>query len=156
MGNGGRIGAQYPGPHTCRRVSELDASACDRIGFFGVGGAAPGAPTALPMLALWACSKAVSGWLGRAPATARNRTSRKNVAFLRRTSLSTWRYFAEYSTAEHHWLIPDNVQEEPAAVAARVSPTNIGFLLNARQVACEFGYLTVPEFAEQTLRTLAT
>ena len=38
----------------------------------------------------------------------------------------------------------------------RISPTNLGFLLNARQVACEFGFLTVPEFAEQTLRTLAT
>ena len=37
-----------------------------------------------------------------------------------------------------------------------MSPTNLGFLLNARQVACEFGFLTVPEFAEQTLRTLAT
>ena len=41
-------------------------------------------------------------------------------------------------------------------VAPRISPTNLGFLLNARQVACEFGYLTVPELAEQTLRTLAT
>jgi hypothetical protein len=29
-------------------------------------------------------------------------------------------------------------------------------LFNARQVACEFGYLTVPEFAQQTLRTLTT
>ena len=48
------------------------------------------------------------------------------------------------------------MQEEPAVVAARMSPTNLGFLLNARQVACEFGFLTVPEFAEQTLRTLAT
>ena len=53
-------------------------------------------------------------------------------------------------------MIPDNVQEEPPAIAARISPTNLGFLLNARQVACEFGFLTVPEFAEQTLRTLAT
>jgi hypothetical protein len=113
-------------------------------------------PAALPVLLLWACSKLVSVWLNRAPATARNRTSPKDVAFLRRTALNTWRYFAEYSTAEHNWLIPDNVQEKPAAVAARVSPTNIGFLLNARQVGCEFGYLTVPEFAEQTLRTLAT
>ena len=43
-----------------------------------------------------------------------------------------------------------------AAIAARVSPTNIGLLLNARQVACEFGYLTVPEFVEQTQQTLAT
>ena len=113
-------------------------------------------PAALPVLSLWACSKLVSVWLNRAPATARNRTSPQDVAFLRSTALKTWRYFAEYSTEEHNWLIPDNVQEKPAAVAARVSPTNIGFLLNARQVACEFGYLTVPELAEQTLRTLAT
>ena len=57
---------------------------------------------------------------------------------------------------EHNWLIPDNVQEEPAKIAARISPTNLGFLLNARQVACEFGYLTVPEFVEQTSSHLDT
>jgi hypothetical protein len=113
-------------------------------------------PAALPILLLWACSKPVSSWLNRPPLTARNQASPKDVAFLRRAALKTWRYFAEYSTAEHNWLIPDNVQEQPAAIAARVSPTNIGFLLNARQVGCEFGYLTVPEFSEQTLRTLAT
>ncbi|MGZ4821382.1 MAG: glucoamylase family protein, partial [Terriglobales bacterium] len=54
------------------------------------------------------------------------------------------------------WLIPDNVQEEPFRVAARTSPTDLGLLLNARQVACELGYLTVPEFAELTAHTLAT
>ena len=48
------------------------------------------------------------------------------------------------------------MQEDPQVIAARVSPTNIGLLLNARQVACEFGYLTVPEFSRQTMRTLAT
>jgi len=48
------------------------------------------------------------------------------------------------------------VQEEPQVIAARVSPTNIGLLFNVRQVATEFGYLTVPEFAQQTVRTLAT
>ena len=47
-------------------------------------------------------------------------------------------------------------RREPAKIAARISPTNLGFLLNARQVACEFGYLTVPEFVEQTTRTLET
>ena len=75
---------------------------------------------------------------------------------LRVSALRTWRYFAEFSTEEHHWLIPDNVQEENTKVAPRVSPTNLGLLLNARQVACQFGYLTVPEFSQQTLRTLAT
>jgi cyclic beta-1,2-glucan synthetase len=113
-------------------------------------------PAAVPVLVLWACSKLISIWLNGSPSAAKNQSSPQNVTFLRRTALRTWRYFAEYSTAEHNWLIPDNVQEEPAAIAARVSPTNIGLLLNARQVACEFGYLTVPEFVEQTARTLAT
>lgn len=111
---------------------------------------------ALPILILWACSGLISSWLNRPPRAARNQLSRKDFAFLRRTALHTWRYFAEFSTAEHNWLVPDNVQEQPAAIAARVSPTNIGLLLNARQVACEFGYLTVPEFTQQTQRTLAT
>ena len=111
--------------------------------------------TALPILVLWASSGLVSSWLNHPPRPARN-LSGKNFVFLRRAALHTWRYFAEYSTAEHHWLIPDNVQEHPDAIAARVSPTNIGLLLNARQVACEFGYLTVPEFAQQTMRTLVT
>lgn len=110
---------------------------------------------ALPILVLWACSKLVSRWLNREP-TARFQASMKEVRFLRRSALCTWRYFAEFSNAEHNWLIPDNVQEEPAAVAARVSPTNVGLLLNARQAACEFGYLTAPEFIERTKRTLAT
>ncbi len=112
-------------------------------------------PAALPILVLWACSKSISSWLNRAPKV-RNQTSLKDVRFLRHSALCTWRYFAEFCTAEHNWLVPDNVQEEPAGVAARVSPTNIGFLLNARQVACEFGYLTIPEFARLTQRTLAT
>ena len=111
---------------------------------------------AVPILLLWACSKAVARWLDRTPAETRNQGSPRDVAFLRHTALYTWRYFAEFSTEEHNWLIPDNVQEQPPAVAARVFPTNLGLLLNARQVACEFGYLTAPEFAEQTLRTLAS
>ena len=113
-------------------------------------------PVALPILALWACSKRVAQWLDRTPTLPANQASIGEVRFLRRAALHTWRYFSEFSTEEHNWLIPDNVQEQPPAIAARVSPTNLGLLLNARQVACEFGYLTVPELAEQTLRTLAT
>lgn len=111
---------------------------------------------ALPILLLWACSKWISMWLNLPSRAMRSETSDKDELFLARTALHTWRYFAEFSTAEHNWLIPDNVQEEPPAIAGRLSPTNLGFLLNARQTACEFGFLTVPEFAEQTLRTLAT
>ena len=111
---------------------------------------------ALPILLLWGCSKWISMWLNLPSRAHAQRNLRQRRVVSGGTALRTWRYFAEFSTEEHHWLIPDNVQEEPAAVAGRMSPTNLGFLLNARQVACEFGFLTVPEFAEQTLRTLAT
>ena len=113
-------------------------------------------PAAIPVLLLWACSKEVSAWLNRSPVAARSALSAKQQRLLRRAALRTWRYFAEYSTAEHNWLVPDCVQAEPALVASKISPTNLGFLLNARQVACEFGYLTVPEFVEQTAKTLGT
>src|ERR1700730_11976605 len=111
---------------------------------------------ALPILVLWACSKWISMWLNLPSRALRSETSDKDELFLSGIALRTWRYFAEFSTKEHHWLIPDNVQEDPAVVAARMSPTNLGFLFNARQAACQFGFLTVPEFAAQTLRTLAT
>jgi len=111
---------------------------------------------AAPMLCLWACSKVISVFLDQPSRPVHDEVSEAEKAFLRRSALRIWRYFAEFSTQEHNWLLPDNVQEEPPAIAGRISPTNIGFLLNARQVACEFGYLTLPEFAEQTLRTLGT
>jgi hypothetical protein len=111
---------------------------------------------ALPILLLWALSKPVSVWLNRPPRAPRKETSDRDRWLLRESALRTWRYFDEFSTEEHHWLIPDNVKEENTEVAPRISTTNLGLLLNSRQVACEFGYLTVPEFAQQTLRTLAT
>lgn len=113
-------------------------------------------PAALPILALWAASKLVGSWLNQPPISAQTRIPVKDMRFLRQTALLTWRYFHELSTAEHHWLIPDNIQERPPAVAARVSPTNLGMLLNARQAACEFGYLTVAELAKLTLFTFDT
>jgi cyclic beta-1,2-glucan synthetase len=112
--------------------------------------------SALPILMLWAGSKLISVWLNHPHHASRKLASQRDDSFLRRSAIRTWRYFAELSTQEHNWLIPDNLQEDPPTIAARLSPTNLGFLLNARQAACEFGYLTVSEFAEQTLRTLAT
>ena len=112
--------------------------------------------TALPFLCLWAGSKVVAIWLNQSPAAPGSEVSSRDALFLRRCALYTWRYFAEFSTAEHNWLIPDNVQQDPAAIAPRVSPTNLGLLLNARQVAAEFGYLTVPEMAALTRLTLDT
>jgi hypothetical protein len=111
---------------------------------------------AVPVLLLWAVSKPIAMWLNRPTRAPRRQPSQRDEWLLRLSALRTWRYFADFSTEEHHWLIPDNVQEDELKVAPRISPTNLGFLLNARQVAWEFGYLTAPEFAQQTLRTLAT
>ncbi len=116
----------------------------------------PALVAALPVLVLWACSKLVSKWLDSPAFLLQAEISEKDRLFLRRSAIRTWRYFAEFSTQEHNWLIPDNIQEDPYQVAARVSPTNVGFLLNVRQVACELGYLTPAEFVEQTFRTLST
>jgi len=117
----------------------------------------PGAVyAALPILLLWACSNPIALWLNRPSRAPRKQASERDRWLLRLAALRTWRYFSEFSTEEHHWLIPDNVQEDETRIAPRISPTNVGFLLNARQAACEFGYLTVPEFTQQTLRTLAT
>jgi len=112
--------------------------------------------SALPVLLLWASSKSVSAWLNRSPLPARIKMPREELLFVRQSALYTWRYFADFCTQEHNWLVPDNVQEDPPAVAARVSPTNLGLLLNAQQVACELGYLTLPELAVQVQRTLGT
>jgi hypothetical protein len=111
---------------------------------------------ALPILILWAFSKPVSLWLNRPPHPLHKHVTQQDQRFLRRAALHIWRYYATFSNAEHNWLIPDNVQEEPARVAARLSPTNLGFLFNARQAAVEFGYLTTPEFVQQNILTLKT
>ncbi len=53
-------------------------------------------------------------------------------------------------------VIPDNVEEDGLFEAARVSPTNLGLLLNARQAALELGFLTMPEFVSLTKSSFAT
>jgi hypothetical protein len=112
------------------------------------------APYALPFVIAWCCSKPLASWLNRSPHAEDLLLASKDRLFLRDTALRTWRYFAEFSNASNHWLIPDNVQEEPYRIAERISPTNLGLLLNSRQVAVQFGYLTVSEFASLTELTL--
>ena len=111
---------------------------------------------ALPILVLWAISKPVSFWLNRPPHPVHKHVTVHDERFLRRAALYIWRYFVTYSNEEHNWLVPDTVQEQPPRIAAQISPTNLGFLLNARQVAAELGFITVPEFVKQTAHTLDT
>ena len=110
---------------------------------------------AAPILLLWALADSVTIWLNRPPREQRP-IDRKDREFLFAHALQIWRYFREFGVERHNFLIPDNVVEKGFREASRVSPTNIGLLLNTRQVACELGFLTAPEFAALTGSTLRT
>src|SRR5207248_2920639 len=112
------------------------------------------APYALPFIVAWCCSKLISHWINRSPHAEDYEITALEHRFLREVALRTWRYFAEFSNEKNNWLIPDNLQEQAYRVDERLSPTNLGFLLNARQAALEFGYVTLSEFVALTERTL--
>ncbi len=111
---------------------------------------------ALPVLILWGCASAITAWLNKPPREDRLALKSAEVSFLEEHALRIWRYFYQFGGAQHHYLVPDNVEEHELFEAARVSPTNLGLLLNARQAAVEFGWLTVSEFSELTTATLDT
>jgi hypothetical protein len=111
---------------------------------------------AAPILLLWALSPIVAAWLNAPPREQLKRLDSGDENFLSSHALRIWRYFYQFGGERHNYLIPDNVEENDLYEAARVSPTNLGLLLNARQAACEFGFLTVPEFVALTNRSLAT
>src|SRR5215471_13602086 len=111
---------------------------------------------AFPVIFLWACSKPLALWLNSSPVEEAPEIARADSRLLHKSALYIWRYFAEFSSEEHNWLVPDNVQGNPLKITASISPTNVGLLLNARQAAVEFGYITVPEMVELTNKTLTT
>ncbi|MEN8374048.1 MAG: glucoamylase family protein [Gemmatimonadota bacterium] len=116
----------------------------------GYGGA--GLAT-LALLLLWTLSPAIlkaASKEGRLPARDLDAHAQLQLRLLSRR---TWRYFSRYLTPQDNWLPPDNVQEEPALVAHRTSPTNIGF--GALSVLCglDLGY-TTPARAAATLSNL--
>jgi cyclic beta-1,2-glucan synthetase len=110
-------------------------------------------PAAAPVLTLWAASRAFTAWLNGAPRTMNCELKKEDTAWLRSQGEKIYRYFHDWSSPSTNWLIPDNVRED-GAVALRVSPTNLGILLNARVAALHLGVLSVGEFAYQTRQTL--
>ena len=111
---------------------------------------------AAPVLLLWCMATALTAWLNRPPSVDGKSLTANDRQFLTCHALRIWRYFHEFGAEKHNYLIPDNVEEEGLVEAARVSPTNVGLLLNARQAACEFGFITIPEYVRLTERSLNT
>jgi len=110
---------------------------------------------AAPLLLLWSLAPVVTLWINR-PRTDLRPVAPADENRLLEYAFRIWRYFSQYGGASHNYLIPDNVEEEGFYEAARTSPTNIGLLLNARLAAVKLGFLTTPEFALSTSRSLST
>ncbi|HTM48902.1 MAG TPA: glucoamylase family protein [Bryobacteraceae bacterium] len=110
-------------------------------------------PAAAPVLVLWVASRWFSAWLNRAALTMNRALDKDDREWLRANGEKICRYFHDWSSASSNWLIPDSVHED-GAVAERISPTNLGMLLNARIAALHFGVMNLSEFIFQTRQTL--
>ncbi len=110
---------------------------------------------AAPILIFWGFANGITLWLNRPPQELKQLLDPREIEFMRHQALRIWRFFYEYGGSRHNYLIPDNIEEATLFEAARVSPTNFGLLLNARQAAVRFGFLTLPEFAALTRQSFA-
>lgn len=108
---------------------------------------------ALPVTALWALSRPFSSFLNRRPHEGSSRLGKGDMQLMRESADRIWRFFHDWSTASTNWLIPDSVRED-GSVELRLSPTNLGMLLNARVAAVHLGTMSLAEFVYQTRQTL--
>ena len=108
---------------------------------------------AIPILVLWFSSRGISAWLNRAPRAAGRKIRADDQERLRDCSRRICRFFEEWSSPATNWLIPDSVREDGRA-ELRLSPTNLGLLLNARIAAVHFGALSLAGFVSATRKTL--
>jgi hypothetical protein len=113
-------------------------------------------PIALPFLICWFLTGQIAAWLDRFPSPSESKIAARDREFLRDTALRTWRFFDEFSNPTNHWLISDRLQQIPAQLVERVSPTNLGLLLNSRLAAFDLGFISLPQVIQLTKATLST
>jgi|SRR5579871_368566 len=110
-------------------------------------------PASLPLLTLWIGSREFSHWLNRRPRAGHSKLRQDDVQLLRESADRVWRFFHDWSSSSANWLIPDSVSEN-GAVELKVSPTNLGMLLNARIAGVHLGVTPLGEFVFETRQTL--
>jgi cellobiose phosphorylase len=111
----------------------------------------------LPVLVLWLLSPLIAWFISQPIIASASTLTTTQRLFLRISARRTWRYFAQFVSAEDHWLAPDNFQESPIpTIASRTSPTNIGMSLLANLTAHDLGYITTSELLIMTENTFAS
>jgi len=113
-------------------------------------------PIALPFLVSWFLTGRIAAWLDRPWAQNKSKVATRDREFLRDTALRTWRFFSDFCSPNNHWLISDRLQQVPVRVVERLSPTNLGLVLNSRLSAYDLGFITLPQVIQLTEATLAT
>ncbi|MFA6133277.1 MAG: glucoamylase family protein [Phycisphaerae bacterium] len=109
------------------------------------------------LLAAWFISPAILWSLGRPAVRRRGSIDDRQRLFLRKTARRTWAYFAQFVGPAHHWLPPDNFQQDPPiGEATRTSPTNMGMALLGNLAAWDFGYVSVATLLDRTRQAFGT
>ncbi len=112
---------------------------------------------ALPILVCWGLAPAVAYQTGLPRRRQGERLAERDRSRLRQLARLTWRFFDQLATADQHWLIPDNIQDDRAdPIASRTSPTNVGLQLLSTLSAYDLGYLTAGGLLERLEKTLGT
>jgi len=105
---------------------------------------------AIPILALWIAAPLVAMWLNAPIRSAPGISSRQDREYLLDIARRTWRYFETFSTPRHRNLIPDNYQVDTGAAAARISPTNLGLLMNSQLAAVDLGFMSCKDLVRRS------
>jgi len=112
----------------------------------------------LPCVLLWLVAPLIAMRISRPMDVVRDKLLNSDEQRdLRVIARRTWRYFETFVTAAHHWLPPDNFQEDPRpVVAGRTSPTNVGLYLLSAIAARDFGWAGTIATVERLEATLAS
>ncbi|HBQ64636.1 MAG TPA: hypothetical protein DD727_06890, partial [Clostridiales bacterium] len=114
-----------------------------------------GFAAALLLGLIWLASP-VAAWYISLPSAGRSgEPAAEHTQYLTDLARDIWHYFAAFSNPEHHFLPPDNLQEDPyKGLASRTSPTNIGLEMVASLCARDFGFIGTEELVQRLSRTL--
>lgn len=110
---------------------------------------------AIPICVAWMLTPQLAFLLEKEPEIDHEELKTPDLEELQGYARRTWHFFEQYMNADHSWLPPDNVQEEPyIGPVGRTSPTNIGLALVSIIAAYEMGYITLSSMIDRLENTL--